>query len=164
MIEHFGTDGLLKGQYVLRSEFPCEWHPALSGNGSVPQIQASADRIGFFAPACRTWFELSPDGKWLGGWTWKGKSFDSKDSDSTFITRVAFTATNELYASMDSPPARAVILVRFDRESSTWIPVGTSPATDAGVPLALLDGIDGDSLVFWSTGGRLVWAKPQSTP
>ncbi len=164
MIKHFGTDGLLKGQYVLRSEFSCEWHPALAGNRAQPQIQASADRIGFFAPVCLMWAELSPDGKWLGGWRWKGKPFGSQDPDSTFISNVTLTSTNELYASMDSHPLGAVILVRFDRESSTWIPVNTSAATAAEAPFGYLEGTDGDSLVYLTSGKRFIWAKPQSTP
>ena len=108
------------------------------------------------------WVELSPDGKWLGAWTWKGRSFGSEDPDPSFISNVTLTSTNELYGSKDT--SHEVILVRFDRDSSTWIPVGTSAATAAGAPFGRLEGPDGDSLVYVTTEGRFIWVKPQSTP
>ena len=168
VIEQFGTDYVLKGQYLLRSEFPCEIHPALTGNLGFPQILASADRIGFFAPNCRTWTELSPEGKLLGTWKWSAGALTSKGYDSTPIRVITFTSTNELYARRDfySPTdvPYAARLVRFDRNSSTWIPVGTTAAGDAGLPFLTLMNADGDSLVYLAPGKTLVWAKAQTAP
>jgi hypothetical protein len=169
VIEHFGTDYVLQGQYVLRSEFPCEIHPALTGNLGIPQILASADRIGFFAPNCRTWTELSPEGKLLGTWKWSAGPPTSTGHDSTPIRVITFTSTNELYARRDSYSPMDVPdgarLVHFDRTSSTWVPVATSAADQAGLPfLTLMRNVDGDSLVYLAPGKTLVWAKPQSTP
>jgi len=163
VIERFGTDYHLTGQYLLRSQFPCKVHPAQSVGGVV-QILASADRIGFYSPSCRMWTELSLDGKLLGQWKWDDGPVDSTGHGSTSIRVVRITSTNELYARMDLKRDGAR-LARFDRKSSTWVPVGTSAADEAGVPfMTLLGGEDDDSLVYLAPGKTLVWAKPQSTP
>jgi len=168
VIEQFGTDDHLKGQYMLRSEFPCDIHPALTGNLGLPQILASADRIGFFAPNCRTWTELDPEGKVLGTWKWNAGPPTSKGHDSTPIRVVALTSENELYARRDTYNPKDVPegarLVHFDRTSNTWVPVETTAQDDAGVPFTWVMGSDGDSLVYLAPGKILVWAKLQITP
>jgi len=163
MVQHFGADGTLKGQYLRRSEFPCGSHPALSGNGAMSQISATADRIGIFAPACRMWVELGPDGKLLGHWRWDRPLFGSQDDTWNDILRVTLTPTNDLYATTRNSSSDHR-LVRFDRESSTWLPVDISAADAAALPLGPLEGADGDSLVYLSTGKRLVWVKLHATP
>jgi asparagine synthetase B (glutamine-hydrolysing) len=56
------SNAIIKGQHLLRSGFSCQVHPALSGKRELPRIAASADRIGIFSPACRSWTELNLEG------------------------------------------------------------------------------------------------------
>jgi hypothetical protein len=162
LIEEFGKDDVLLGQYLPRSEFPCSTHPAMQGNGQSPRIAASADRVGFYAPACRMWVELSASGKWLGQWRWQSGPLDARGRDTTPIMDLTLTSTNEVYAVKSLPTEYS--LVRLDRGSSTWTTIDTSAVENEGNPFTWLEGSDGDSLVYLSTDKRVAWTKLQSTP
>lgn len=155
MVQHFGADDVLKDQRFLLSEFSCEF--ARQFGRSLPKVVASDDRIGFFAPTCRTWLELSPAGELLGKWTWSAKSPVVNGVEKTEITTVALTSANELYGQRDWP--KAGLLFRFDRPSSEWVPVDTDATASAVAPLYRLEGSDGDVLVYHSSDKRLVWSK-----
>lgn len=161
VVAHFGTDGALKDSHLLRSEFPCKLPPAAPGNGGQPQILASADRIGLFAPACHMWVELTPSGELLGQWKWNNPSLSTVGSDRVYVVSVALTSTNQLYARMDSP--KGVSLVRFDRKSSSWLPMSTTAAQNTGAPFVFLEGSDGEALVYLTSGKKLAWSIPGKT-
>jgi hypothetical protein len=162
VVEKFGKDDVLLGQYVRRSELPCSTHPAVPGNGSDnPRIAASADRVGFVAPACRMWVELSPSGERLGQWQWQSGPLDAKGR-TTPIMDLTLTSTNEVYAVMVSRTEYS--LVRLDRGSSTWTTIDTTAVENEGNPFTWLEGSDGDSLVYLSSDSRVLWTKLQSTP
>lgn len=161
MVQHFGTDDILKDQHLLRSDFHCEL--AIQING-VPRVVASGDRIGLFAPFCRMWLELSPAGEVLGQWKWNPRAPVSNGVEKlggarmASVRSVTLTSGNELYGRSDWPKPHS--LLRFDRQSGDWTPVGTSAAETAGAPFIWLEGSDGDTLVYGSVGKKLAWFKP----
>jgi len=157
MVQHFGSDDVLKEQHLLRSDFPCEL-----GAFGMPQVVASADRIGLFSPSCMTYVELSFTGNLLGNWRWSpispmhnvheiaGMKYGIEEK---MMRSVALTPSNELYGVRNAPGNER--LFRFDRNSSQWLPV----KTDAGFSLLL--GNDGESIVTLIAAYKeLTWFKP----
>jgi hypothetical protein len=159
VVQHFGTNAIIKGQHLLRSGFSCQVHPALSGKRELPRIAASADRIGIFSPACRSWTELNLEGELTGQWKWKSGPVNKFGAETTVIRSPEFTSTNELYGLMES--ATASTLVRFDRTSSSWSPVAVSEPDAARACLGRLWGTDGAALVSVCDDGQTVtWREP----
>jgi len=158
VIEHFGTDDVLKDSYLLRSALPCAYPPALPFNSGQPQIIVADDRVGLFVPACRMWVELSPAGEVLGQWKWKSRGVDAHGHDLGGIRSVALTSSNQLYARLDSP--KEISLVRFDRQASEWVPVSTAAVASAGAHFAWLEGSDGEALVYLASGKTVAWSTP----
>ena len=70
------------------------------------------------------------------------------------VRSVVLTQTNELYARVDQPGGTG--LFHFDRESSTWVPIDTSAAKSADAPFYWLEGSEGNSLVYLTSGGQEV--------
>jgi len=156
MVQHFGLDDVLRDQHLLSSDFPCELARQING---TPRVVASSDRVGFFAPFCRMWVELSPTGEMLGQWSWKPLSPITNGVESQAGVRsVALTPANELYGWTGW---NAYSLVRFDRHSSRWLPVQTDSLRNTGAPFWALYGIDGDTLVYHTSENRLAWTKPR---
>ena len=142
-VRQFGTNDVLKGQFLLRSDFHCEL-------GRVPPVRVvpSADRIGFFSSVCRTWVELSLTGEMLGRWTWNPVSQVKYGHEQQEIMSVALTSSNELYGSRRNTGEP---LVRFDRKTSEWIPVKMGADPNPAPFLAILLGADDDKLVYATT-------------
>jgi hypothetical protein len=155
MVQHFGTNDVLKDQHLLRSSFPCESHPAIRG---FPRVLASGDRIGLFAPACRMWVELSLTGELLGQWKWNYQPPAPDDASKVRVWSVMLTPTNELYGRLEWSVGDGFF--RFDRQASTWIPVDTSEAKSVRAPVVWLLGTDGDALVYATLDHKLAWATP----
>lgn len=153
MVRHFGADGVLKDEHLLRSDFPCEL-----GRFGPTRVVASADRIGFFSSHCRTWVELSPTGQMLGRWTWNAVSRIATPveiagvkygQEQQAIMNVALTSSNELYGVRMNAPDR---LFHFDRKTSQWIAVPMTLGPNATAPyVALLFGAEADNLVYATT-------------
>src|SRR5215831_13643465 len=158
MVQHFGTDDVLKDQHLLLSSFGCELSDQING---IPRVVASDDRVGFFSPFCHTWVELSPSGESLSQWKWAPLSpvrHGNETADG--IRSVALTSTNELYG-WNNIGRSPHTLFRFDRKASAWVPLDTSAAQSAGQHLTLL-GTDGDALVSRTEGKKVGWFKPAS--
>ena len=158
MLRHFGTDDTLKDQYLLRSSFPCDKHPAAGFGGGRPRVVASSDRIGLLAPACNMWLEFSLTGEQLGQWQWSKESPASKGTGKLTVRTVSLIPSNELYGWLMWPKEHE--LCRFDRKTSTWISVDTSKTYGAGAPFYYLLGNDGDALVYYAGDQKLAWATP----
>lgn len=155
MVQHFGTDDVLKAQHLLRSNFECELARDING---IPRVTASDDRIGLFSPFCHTWVELSPTGELLNQWKWAPLSpMRNGNETGAGITSVALTSTNELYG-WSGRSQRA--LFRFDRKASVWVPLETAAAQSAGAPFSSLFGSDGDALVSRTVGKKVGWFNP----
>lgn len=155
MVQHFGTDGILRAQHLLRSDFSCELGLEFKG---IARVTASGDRIGIFSPSCRTWVELSPSGELMGQWKWNPVSpVSSRGVETAGILTITLTSTNELYGWREGVERG---LYRFDRHASAWIPVHTGTAQNAGTPPLSLEGSDGDTIVYHASEKRLAWFKP----
>jgi len=158
MVQHFGTDFVLKDEHLLRSDFSCEL--AAEGHGGLPLVVTSGDRVGLFAPGCRTWVELSPRGELLGQWKWNPLPAVPGKLQTEEVSFVTLTSDDELYGWKGT---MAPGLVRFDRKLSAWVPVETRGAESAGAPLWWLQGSEGDMLVSQTVDKKLAWFKPVKT-
>jgi hypothetical protein len=157
IVQHLGTDDVLKGEYVMRSSLQCAQHPA-SGQ---PKILTSDDRIGLFLPVCHSWVELKPDGELIGVWRWNETVpaiAGSNAGQRRVINQVALMPNNELYARIELPDSQ---LYRFNRKKSDWVPVETDATREADLPFGVLQGSEDDKLVFCAKN-MVVWAKPSS--
>jgi len=170
VVQHYGTDGVLQGQHLLRSQLSCKNHPAASSDRSVAQIMSSNDRIGLFLPACPAWGELKPNGDFINLWRWQTEPASSQGGEpkAPRISSSALTSTNHLFGAMESP-GLGIGMVSFDRYSRAWIPVDRDDVEAArlGAAFAVLIGSDGDALVYISgdtnvpaDSKKLVWVKP----
>jgi hypothetical protein len=157
IVEHLSRDGVLEGEYVKRSAIACTGHP---GVGGLVKVQASDDRIGLFLQGCNYWVELKPNGELIGQWHWHEKiSLDGKTIERRVLT-AALTSQGELYAYMQETNGKDATggLFRLDRSKNDWIPMNTAAMDQAGAP-GIVQGADGDDLVFFTAEERVVWAK-----
>jgi len=150
MVQHFGTDDVLKDQHLLLSSFGCELSEQING---IPRVAASDDRIGLFSPFCHTWVELSPTGELLNQWKWAPLSpIRHGNETAEGIRSVALTSTNELYG-WSGRSKRPIF--RFDRKTSAWVPLELAAAG----AFSLL-GADGDAFISHMAGKKAGWFKP----
>jgi len=162
VLHQYDSDGKLLKQLLPRSSFNCgDGHPALPQGGRA-YLVSSADRIGVLtSPPCREWVELSLDGAVVGRLKLPFMPYVRDPSPlpdptrSKLLTGVAMTRDNQMYASFsDGEGSR---LFRLGRDQGVWEPVQTPG--DRETPFTMLLGSEGDSLVYHSTQGQVIWGQ-----
>jgi len=157
VLHRYSVDGKLLQQALPWSSFNCAGMHPTTGVPGTSLLVASGERIGLLAQACREWVELTSQGEVRRRQaTQVIPKFDRSGEPSPKPKKamgLAMTARG-FYASFEGGQ-----LYRLIPETGAWQPVVVEVPGESTLRFSWLTGSDGDSLVYASSGGRLVWAR-----